>query len=363
MRERRHHLPKLLLAAGLVAGCALAVPLVLSSHASAAPVRFGAVLLASEETTVVSPSDTAAVGTADMTIDAATGSVCVSIAATGLSGPFLMAHIHSGAPGVAGPVVVPLPAGGTTASGCVTTTTAQASAIASAPNAFYVNIHTAASPGGAARGQLTSAIYNAALSGPAEVPGPGDPDGTGSAVVAVDDTNNRACVTTQVANIVLPATGEHIHNGAVNAAGPVVVPLTAPAIASAGSCGAASAAIIAAIIAAPTNHYFNTHTTDFPGGAIRGQLSARVASVPEVIDPAPVTGPVISLVPPTTVATTTTAAPPTTAAPATTAVATTVATTVAPTTTVTTIAPTTTTLAAAEAAPAEAVEATPAFTG
>ena len=363
MRHRRP-LPTLLFAAGLAATSAVAIPLLLAPHASAAPVRFGAVLLASEETTPVAATDAAALGTADMTVDAATGSICVSIALTGLSGPFLMAHIHAGGPGVAGAVVVPLPAGTSSSSGCVDTTPAQAAAIAAAPNSFYVNVHTAASAGGAARGQLTTNIFDASLSGATEVPGPGDPDGTGSAVVAVDGTNNRLCVTTQVANIILPATAEHIHIGAAGVAGGVVVGLTAPASANAGSCGSGSAAVIAAIIAAPTGHYLNTHTSDFPGGAIRGQLSARVASIP-AIAPVPAAtnvGPVISLVPPTTIAPTTTAAPVTTAAPTTTGAP--VTTTTTPTSTTTLAPATTTTAVAAEtAAPAEAVEATPEFTG
>ena len=91
-------------------------------------------------------------GTAEVTI---TGRrVCWEIKVSKVQ-TVLDAHIHKGAPGVAGPVVVPF---GKVykAKGCTTTTAALAAAIEKRPSAYYVNVHNAKYPGGALRGQLKS---------------------------------------------------------------------------------------------------------------------------------------------------------------------------------------------------------------
>jgi len=64
------------------------------------------------------------------------------------------AHIHQGAKGVTGPVVVDLFAGTVKRKGCVTTTAETAAAIRKNPREFYVNVHNAEFPAGAVRGQL-----------------------------------------------------------------------------------------------------------------------------------------------------------------------------------------------------------------
>ena len=74
---------------------------------------------------------------------------------------FTAGHIHVGAPGAPGPVVVPLFSGADhslviRAQGRLTLSAELATAIRSHPAAYYVNFHTTACPGGAARGQLTA---------------------------------------------------------------------------------------------------------------------------------------------------------------------------------------------------------------
>jgi len=63
----------------------------------------------------------------------------------------------------------------------------------------------------------------------------------------------------------------HIHSGASDVAGPIVVDLT-PAIDDTPYCATVSAELMAALITTPECYYLNVHTTLFPNGAIRGQL-------------------------------------------------------------------------------------------
>ncbi len=115
---------------------------------------------------------------------------------------------------------------------------------------------------------------SATLVGAAEVPGPGDPDGTGTAAIRLNHGQGMVCFSLQVSNILLPAIGAHIHVGGPTVAGDIVVPLTAPdATGRSSGCVAAARALVKAILQNPAGYYVNVHTTDFPDGAIRGQLS------------------------------------------------------------------------------------------
>jgi hypothetical protein len=112
----------------------------------------------------------------------------------------------------------------------------------------------------------------ATLTGAAEIPGPGDADGTGTAVITVNVGQGELCFELSVSNIA-PATMAHVHVGAVTAAGPVVRGLTPPTSGSSAGCAPVTRALAKAIIADPANYYVNVHNAQFPGGAVRGQLS------------------------------------------------------------------------------------------
>lgn len=112
-----------------------------------------------------------------------------------------------------------------------------------------------------------------ALTGAAEVPGPGDADGTGTAEITVNSGQNRVCYKLSVSNIA-PATAAHIHEAPPTAAGPVVVTLGAPNAAGVSSgCVTVTRALALEILKRPADYYVNVHNAAFPAGAVRGQLA------------------------------------------------------------------------------------------
>ena len=113
--------------------------------------------------------------------------------------------------------------------------------------------------------------YTTGLAGAQEVPGPGDPDGTGTAKITADATTNNICFDLTVQQIAT-ANAAHIHKGARGVAGPVVLTLDAPATGASKGCLNVEKSLAAAIIADPSAYYVNVHNADYPKGAIRGQL-------------------------------------------------------------------------------------------
>ena len=90
-----------------------------------------------------------------VTLSTKTGKVCWTFTSlSGVSTP-TAAHIHVGAAGTSGNIVLPLSTGATfLTKGCVHASDALISAIAASPHGYYVNIHNAKYPGGAVRAQL-----------------------------------------------------------------------------------------------------------------------------------------------------------------------------------------------------------------
>jgi hypothetical protein len=105
---------------------------------------------------VPTPGDSDGSGTVKLKLDPATEKVCVDIALKNIDPP-VAAHIHAGAAGVAGPVVLglPTPEGGVT-SGCVTASKELIEKLLKAPGDYYFNVHTATYKSGALRGQLVA---------------------------------------------------------------------------------------------------------------------------------------------------------------------------------------------------------------
>jgi hypothetical protein len=102
----------------------------------------------------VPPTTSTGKGTADIDYDPATKKLSWKVSYSGLTGPATAAHFHG--PAEAGKnagVAVPIPNIGTSpAEGSATLTDAQAADFTAGK--YYVNIHTAANPGGELRGQV-----------------------------------------------------------------------------------------------------------------------------------------------------------------------------------------------------------------
>ena len=110
------------------------------------------------------------------------------------------------------------------------------------------------------------------LTGAAEAPNPGDPDGRGMATVTVNAGKRQVCYTLSVRNID-PATAAHIHEAPSGVAGPVKVTLRAPTTGRSSGCVTVSRALALEILKDPADYYVNVHNPAFPTGAVRGQLA------------------------------------------------------------------------------------------
>jgi len=104
---------------------------------------------------VPGPGDPDGNGTVEIRADPASGEICWNLYARAIE-PATAAHIHRGAAGTAGPVVLALttPDSAGRSQGCATVALPLAREIAYQAHEFYVNVHDAAHPGGAIRGQL-----------------------------------------------------------------------------------------------------------------------------------------------------------------------------------------------------------------
>jgi len=103
----------------------------------------------------VPPNASAGAGTADIDYDAAAKKLSWKLTYSGLSGPPTAAHFHGPAEaGKNGGVAVAIPnATSSPAEGSAVLTDAQAADLLAGK--YYINVHTAANPGGEIRGQVT----------------------------------------------------------------------------------------------------------------------------------------------------------------------------------------------------------------
>ena len=127
-----------------------------------------------------------------------------------------------------------------------------------------------ASPATAA-GDRSGRPLSTGLTGAEEVPGPGDPDGSGTALLRVNPGRGTLCYRLSVQEIA-GATGAHLHEAPTGEAGPIVVPLQPPSDGTSSGCVNIGRALAHDIVRDPSDYYVNVHNAAFPKGALRGQL-------------------------------------------------------------------------------------------
>jgi CHRD domain len=155
-------------------------------------------------------------------------------------------------------------------------------AVALAAVAVAAGKPTAKPKAPAAKSKLENRALFAVMTGRKEVDasgrrGAGDPNGRGSFTAIVD--GNQLCFGITVKDLGAAPTAAHIHGPArPNQNAAIVVPLTAPANGDPGAssgCVSVDPALARAILKNPRRYYANVHTSQFTGGAVRGQLSRR----------------------------------------------------------------------------------------
>jgi hypothetical protein len=96
-------------------------------------------------------------------------------------------------------------------------------------------------------------------------------DGSGTALVTLNQGQGEVCWDIDVSNLTTPVILAHIHHGAAGTNGPVVVDFVEP-VNGLNGCVTADVALIKQIRQDPADYYVNVHTTMFPAGEVRGQL-------------------------------------------------------------------------------------------
>ena len=191
---------------------------------------------------------------------------------SGLTGPATGAHIHGPADATNNAsVIIPFEPPATNAgtfSGSVSLNPTNLAYLLAGQT--YLNIHTPTNGGGEIRGQIYPMQFSALLNSASEVPPTASPaTGVGSFSLVNSALNYNITFT----NLLSAATGAHIHGPADSSTNAnVIVPFGPPAAIAGTISGTATLDSTTLFYLVSGLTYANIHSTNYPGGEIRGQV-------------------------------------------------------------------------------------------
>jgi hypothetical protein len=263
-------------------GVVLVIALVVAGSATGRPqastIRVSALLTAAQEVPAPKGDVSSARGTFSATVTrSGTNDVMTwQLTFTGLTGPAGAAHVHLGARGQAGGVVVPL------CGPCQSPASGTANVDATVLNALqtggaYANVHTPTNAPGEIRGQIdVLANVTTTLTARQEIPKPkgrvNRARGTFTATVTRAGSADRIGWRLVFSGLTGRAVAAHIHIGARGNPGPVALALCGPCRSGVRKSAVLSPAVVSALEAGRA--YVNVHTARNQAGEIRGQIPA-----------------------------------------------------------------------------------------
>lgn len=126
----------------------------------------------------------------------------------------------------------------------------------------------------AAVGDSGTTRLTAALTGDAEVPAHGDPDGRGTATVVVEPGRSQLCYRIELEGVE-EVDGTSVHSGSAGENGGVLLGLDPPTGGSSEGCVTAEPGLLEQVERSPERYYLNVRSAEHPGGAVRGQLAPQ----------------------------------------------------------------------------------------
>lgn len=212
-----------------------------------------------------------AIGTATLSLDRANATLSGTVSVDGVTPT--AAHVHTGAAGTNGSVLLNMTVNATGATLASSTLTAAQLASLDAGE-LYVNVHSAANAAGEIRGQIGREVYTASLTGSQETtPVATAATGTGGLVL---NPVTRA-LTGEISVSGLTPAAAHIHIGAFGSNGGIAVNLQDHGGHGHYEVPAGTVLTEAQVASLRAGElYFNVHTAANAGGEIRGQIGRRV---------------------------------------------------------------------------------------